>query len=186
MVIDDKYKGRKLIELKGYTRLHLKKNLWRWYFNSTISGGDLFQKAANNLVLYTTVNKTTTFYRLLGTVRERKINVHPRVKRMMTMLNLHLRIIVHRTFRDAFNKLKVGRKSKKTVYLERMIEAGERRQKSAIMLWNAEALKRRDEQNKKKGLYAECARIIMEASIGAKRNSFELWRKNAIDFRRIK
>lgn len=94
-----KFKGKMLLGLKEYPRLNLKRAFWRWYLNTTGSGENLFQRAANNLVLYTNINKTTSFYRLLGTVRSRSFKVHPRVKRMTTMLYLYTRFFFDRTKR---------------------------------------------------------------------------------------
>ena len=170
--------------LKDYPNNSFRKCFWRWYLNTTGTGDNVFQKAANNLVLYTTVNKTTTFYRMLGTVRVRVTNVHPRVKRMMTMLNLYLGIYVHRTLKNGFDRIKKGGKPKKLVALERLISASQKRKKNAVGLWVQEARKRREEANKKRAVYADCARALIEASVGAKRNSFSLWRKKAFHYKR--
>lgn len=66
-----KLKGRALMALKEYPRLNLKRAFWRWYLSSTDHGDVLFQNAADKLVLYTNINKTTFFYRLLNTVKVR-------------------------------------------------------------------------------------------------------------------
>lgn len=81
--------------------------------NTTGSGDNLFQKAANNLVLYTNIHKINSFYRLLGTVRSRVLKVHPRVKRMTTMLYLYARYFFDRTKREAFQKIKGQGRTKK-------------------------------------------------------------------------
>ena len=94
-----KFKGKMLMGLKEYPRLNLKRAFWRWYLNSTGSGENLFTKTVNQLVLYTNINKTTSFYRLLGTVRSKLIKVHPRVKRMTTMIYLYTRIFFDRNKR---------------------------------------------------------------------------------------
>lgn len=150
--VDDKYRGRKLLSLNEHAKTNKRKCFWRWYLNTTGTGDNLFQKAANNLVLYTSVNKTTLFYRLLGTVRERRTNVHPRVKRMMTMLNFYIGIHVHRCLKKGFDQIKLGGKSKRAIALERIILASQRRKRCAIGMWNIEARRRRDELNKKRSL----------------------------------
>jgi hypothetical protein len=66
-----KLKGRALMALKEYPRLNLKRAFWRWYLSSTDNGDKLFQNAADKLVLYTNINKTTFFYRLLNQVKIR-------------------------------------------------------------------------------------------------------------------
>lgn len=116
-----KFKGKMLLGLKEYPRLNLKRAFWRWYLNSTGQGDNLFQKAANNLVLYTNINKTTSFYRILGTVRSRLVRVHPRVKRMTTMIYLYTRFFFDRTKREAFQKIKGQGKSKKLNIAEKLI-----------------------------------------------------------------
>lgn len=103
--------------LKEYPRLNLKRAFWRWYMSSTGSGEELILHAANQLVLYTNINKTTAFYRLLGTVRSKTRKVHPRVKRMTTMLYLYLRIYVDRIKRYGFDHLKGEGKSQKNTVL---------------------------------------------------------------------
>lgn len=90
----------------------MKRAFWRWHISSTESGETNILRAANNLVLYTNINKTTAFYRLLGTVR-RNIKVHPRVKRMTTMIYLYTRIFFDRQKRDAFDRMKYQGKSRK-------------------------------------------------------------------------
>jgi len=91
---DLKFKGKMLMGLKEYPRLNLKRAFWRWYLTSTGTGENLFQRAADNLVLYTNINKTSSFYRLFSKIKGRKKKVHPRVKRMTVMLYLYSRIFV--------------------------------------------------------------------------------------------
>ena len=93
--------------LKEYPRLNLKRAFWKWYLTSTGTGENLFQRAADNLVLYTNINKTSSFYRLFNKIKGRKKKVHPRVKRMTVMLYLYSRIFVERNMRDFFEKVKV-------------------------------------------------------------------------------
>lgn len=127
-----------LLGLKEYPRLNLKRAFWRWYLNTTGSGDNLFQKAANNLVLYTNINKTTSFYRILGTVRSRLLRVHPRVKRMTTMLYLYTRYFFDRTKREAFQKIKGQGKSKKLNVAEKILQCAKLRKLSALRLWAGE------------------------------------------------
>lgn len=66
-----KLKGKALMGLKEYPRLNLRRAFWRWYLSTTDHGDRLFQNAADKLVLYTNINKTSFFYRLLNTVKVR-------------------------------------------------------------------------------------------------------------------
>jgi hypothetical protein len=75
--------------------------------NTTDTGETLFQRAADNLVLYTNINKTTSFYRLFNKVKGKRRVVHPRVKRMTTMLYLYTKIFYDRQMREFFEKLKL-------------------------------------------------------------------------------
>lgn len=59
-------------------------------------GDSLFKKTADNLVLYTNVNKTTAFYRLFKTIMNRRNHVTPPAKRMAMMFYLFARIFVGR------------------------------------------------------------------------------------------
>jgi hypothetical protein len=67
--------------------------------SSTDHGDELFQNAADKLVLYTNINKTTFFYRLLNTVKVREIKVDPKVKRMTVMFYLYTKIYFERPMR---------------------------------------------------------------------------------------
>lgn len=127
-----------LLGLKQYPRLNLKRAFWRWYLNTTGSGDNLFQRAASNLVLYTNINKTTSFYRILGTVRSRQFKVHPRVKRMTTMIYLYTRYFFDRTKREAFQKIKGQGKSKKLNIAEKLLQCARLRKTSALRLWFGE------------------------------------------------
>jgi hypothetical protein len=102
-----KFKGKMLMNLKEYPRLNLKRSLWRWYLNTTDTGENLFQRAADQLVLYTNINKTTSFYRLFNKVRGRRRVVSPKVKRMTTMLYLYTKIYYDRYMREFFEKFKI-------------------------------------------------------------------------------
>lgn len=133
-----KFKGKMLLGLKEYPRLNLKRAFWRWYLNTTGSGDNLFQKAANNLVLYTNINKITSFYRILGTVRSRMVKVHPRVKRMTTMIYLYTRYFFDRTIREAFQKIRGQGRSKKTDIAEKLIACARLRKLSALRIWGGE------------------------------------------------
>lgn len=159
-----KFKGKMLMGLKEYPRLNLKRAFWRWYLNSTGSGENLFHKTANQLVLYTNVNKTTSFYRLLGTVRSRQRKVHPRVKRMTTMLYLYSKMFFDRNKREFFEIIKLQGKTRKSFAAGKLLECAKNRKISAFKLWLQEAKKRRDEQNKKRGYYVECAKKLLIAS----------------------
>lgn len=118
---DQKFKGKMLMGLKEYPRLNLKRAFWKWYLTTTGTGENLFQKAADNLVLYTNINKTTSFYRLFSKIKGRKKKVHPRVKRMTVMLCLYTRIFAERQMRDFFEKVKAKGGSIKVKATERLV-----------------------------------------------------------------
>ena len=124
---DLKFKGKMLMGLKEYPRLNLKRAFWKWYLTSTGTGENLFQRAADNLVLYTNINKTSSFYRLFNKIKGRKKKVHPRVKRMTVMLYLYSRIFVERSMRDFFEKVKVKGGSVKVKATEKLIECAKKR-----------------------------------------------------------
>ena len=102
-----KLKGRALMGLKEYPRLNLKRAFWRWYLSSTDNGDKLFHNAADKLVLYTNINKTTFFYRLLNKVKVREIKVDPKVKRMTMMFYLYTKMYYERPMREFFEKFKI-------------------------------------------------------------------------------
>lgn len=133
---NNKFKGKMLMGLKEYPRLNLRRAFWRWYIRSTDSGNDLILRAANQLVLYTNINKTTAFYRLLKTVRS-KVRVSPKMKRMTTMLYLYLRIYFDRTKRYAFDNMRVEGKSNKIFALDRLFDRARKRRISAFKIWMA-------------------------------------------------
>lgn len=181
-----KMKGKMLLGLKEYPRLNLKRAFWRWYLNTTGSGDNLFQRAANNLVLYTNISKITSFYRLLGTVRSRLLKVHPRVKRMTTMLYLYTRYFFDRTKREAFQKIRGQGKSKKINLAERIVECARLRKLSALRLWFGETKVRGSVMNEKKRLFVDCAKKLIEAADDRKRSSFRNWRKGVDEEKRVK
>jgi hypothetical protein len=93
---DLKYKGRVLNGLKEYPRLNLQRAFWKWYLNTTANGLQHFQRAADNLVLYTNCNKTTVFYRLLHQVRENVIHVSLATKKKIRMMTATLRLTMEK------------------------------------------------------------------------------------------
>ncbi len=99
----------------------MKRAFWRWYLVSTGTGENLFQRAADNLVLYTNINKTTSFYRLFNKVRGKKRRVHPRVKRMTVMLYLYSKMFLERNMREFFEKCKLISSSVKTKAAQKII-----------------------------------------------------------------
>jgi hypothetical protein len=94
---------------------------------TTGTGENLFQRVSDNMVLYTNINKTTSFYRLFSKIKGRKKKVHPRVKRMTVMLYLYSRIFVERNMRDFFEKMKAKGGSVKVKATEKLIECAKKR-----------------------------------------------------------
>lgn len=139
-------------------------------------GQDLLTKTCNRLPLYTNISKETSFYRILWTIKKKRKHVHPKVKRMMTMLYLFLKGVFERNKRNAFEKLKIGGKSKKVKFAEQIIKCSRDRKSEAIRLWLKEAKIRRDLENRKKGFYLECAKKLFEATIDRRRSAIQRWR----------
>lgn len=135
MASDLKFKGKMLMGLKEYPRLNIKRAFWKWYLITTGTGENLFQKAADNLVLYTNINKTTSFYRLFSKIKGRKKKVHPRVKRMTVMLYLYTRIFTQRHMRDFFEKMKSQGGSVKAKATEKLIECAKKRRNETFKFW---------------------------------------------------
>jgi len=102
---------------------------------STGNGQNLFQRAADNLVLYTNINKTSSFYRLYSKVKGRKKHVHPRVKRMTMMFYLYSRIFVERNMRDFFEKIKLKGGEVKMKTTEKIIECAQKRRNDSFRFW---------------------------------------------------
>jgi hypothetical protein len=67
----------------------------------------MFHKVADQLVLYTNINKTTAFYRLFKKFKGMKKMVSPKVKRMTMMIYLYSRIFFERRQQEFFEKLKI-------------------------------------------------------------------------------
>lgn len=100
-----KVKGKMLLGLKQYPSLTLKEAFYHWYIKTTEKGEQLILRAAHNLVLYTSINKSTAFYRLLMAVRESHPPVSPSTKRLTIMLNAYTRLYIQRSKKDAFDLL---------------------------------------------------------------------------------
>ena len=83
-------KGRRLLALKEYPRFNLKRAFWNWYLTTTTKGSQLFQTAADNLVLYTHCNRTSVFYRLKNATFGKKayFYVSPALRRKIVMMNM--------------------------------------------------------------------------------------------------
>ena len=93
------------------------------------------------------------------------------------MLYLYTRLFFDRTKRDVFDRIKVEGKSRKYGTVEKIIECSRKRKSSAIKLWFSEAKRIRDEENKKRSLYLECAKKLFGASNNRTKSSFNLWRR---------
>ncbi len=87
-------KARRLIALKEYSRFNLKRAFWNWYLTTTAKGANLFQKAADNLVLYTNCNRISVFYRLKNATfgRKNEIYINPILRRKIVMLTATLKL----------------------------------------------------------------------------------------------
>lgn len=92
-----KLKGKVLMGLKSYPALSLKRTFYQWYLKTTGRGENLLRKTCNQIVLYTNITKSSSFYRIMATVRKGRVHVHPRIKRMTTMIHLYTRIFFDRS-----------------------------------------------------------------------------------------
>jgi hypothetical protein len=108
------FKGKILLSLTQYPRLKIRSVIWRWYFHSTGSGANLFQRGVNNFVLYTRIQKANCIYRLIRTVRKRNRSVHPKIKRMTIMIYLYTRSFLEKAKKTAYEALRTYRKEKET------------------------------------------------------------------------
>lgn len=133
--VDLKYKGKVLNGLKEYPRLNLQRAFWKWYLNTTATGLGHFQRAADNLVLYTNCNKTTAFYRLLHKVRENVVHISLATKRKIQMLATTLKLTMEKYKREAYNMVKMASKSVKQKGVKKIIESSKAKQKNCLNLW---------------------------------------------------
>jgi hypothetical protein len=101
-----RYKGKSLMNLKEYPRMNMKRAFYRWYLQTTDMGKNLFQRAADNMVLYTNVNKTTAFYRIFETIRANRRIVTDDAKRRGFIFYLFLKRFYDRPQATFFEKLK--------------------------------------------------------------------------------
>lgn len=95
--------------------------------NTTDTGESLFQRAADQLVLYTNINKTTSFYRLFNKVKGRRRIVSPKTKRMTIMLYLYTKIFYDRHMREFFEKFKIAGAGKESQVVDNIIECAKSR-----------------------------------------------------------
>ena len=101
------------------------------------------------------------------------------------MIYLYTRIFFDRNKREFFEKFKMAGVSKKTFAAEKLLECAKKRKISAFKLWLQEAKRRRDEQNKKRGYYVECAKRLLSATENKQKSAFDNWRGNAAALKRI-
>jgi hypothetical protein len=115
----------------------MKRAFWSWYLLTTAKGSDLFQKAADNLVLYTKINSTTAFYRLKNATFGRKINfyVSPLLRRKIVMLTATIKLCLRNHKKEAFDKIKESAQSIKKTAVLRMLEATKKKQVNCLKLW---------------------------------------------------
>lgn len=128
-------KARRLIDLNRYPVAHLKSVVWRWFLNTTSSGEYLFERAANNLVLYTNINKITAFYRIFREVRGRKKTISPRIRKIAIILHLYTRNIFSKDENFAFDRLKENMLLSRNSIALRLIKMARMRQRKLIGYW---------------------------------------------------
>ena len=106
-----------LLALKQYPQLTLKEAFYRWFIKTTPYGEQIILTAAHNLVLYTNINKFSAFYRLLNAVRVPRKFIHPRTKRLTTMIYVFTKLYFDRSKKDAFDILLLKTKGKSKEYM---------------------------------------------------------------------
>lgn len=94
------------MKLNPYAQQKLKKVFWQWYLQETDNGMEQFVKLANVIVLYTNVNKTTVFYRLLMNIRDNRKKIPIGIRRTISFINVFTKLFFERAQKSAFDKLK--------------------------------------------------------------------------------
>ena len=74
--------------------------------SQTAVGRQNFQNLADNLVLYTNVNRTTVLYRLKTATFGKKFHVSPLLKRKIVMLTATLKLFFRKHKKEIFEKIK--------------------------------------------------------------------------------
>lgn len=123
--------------LKEYPRHNKKHAFYLWYLRSTDTGGSILQKVADQLVLYTNINKTTAFYRLFKKVKGKKRIVSPKTKRMAIMIYLYSRLFFERQKQEFFEKFKIyaNKNSKINDLASKLIERSKMRKRECLHIW---------------------------------------------------
>jgi len=130
-----RYKGKSLMNLKEYPRMNLKRAFYRWYLQTTDMGQNLFQRAADNMVLYTNVNKTTAFYRMFETVRVQRRIVTDDAKRRGFIFYLFIKRFYDRPQATFFEKFKAMGASTQLEAAEKLLSCANSRKKEALKIW---------------------------------------------------
>ena len=97
-----------LLALKEYPRLSKRRAFYIWYLRTAKKGVKVLEKVANNFVLFTNINKTTAFYRMLKLSRLRtafKTIMQAKRTHMARLIDILTRLIAMRTKID-FSMLK--------------------------------------------------------------------------------
>lgn len=125
-----------MLALKEYPRLNLKRAFWNWYLTSTNKGNELFQRAADNLVLYTTCNKITAFYRLKTATfgKNNLFYVSPTLRRKINMLTATLKLYYRKHKKELFDKIKESAQSIKRTAIQRILDSTKKKQINCLKL----------------------------------------------------
>lgn len=123
--------------LKEYPRLNLRRAFWNWYLNTTSNGAQLFQTAADNLVLYTNCNRITAFYRLKSATfgKRNHFYVSPALKRKIVMLTATLKLFLRKHKHDVFQKIKNSADTIKKTAIRKILEVTNQKQLNSLKMW---------------------------------------------------
>ena len=156
--------------LKEYPRHNKKHAFYLWYLRSTDTGGSILQKVADQLVLYTNINKTTAFYRLFKKVKGKKRIVSPKTKRMTIMIYLYSRLFFERQKQEFFEKFKIyaNKNSKINDLASKLIERSKMRKRECLHIW----IRKLNDWKKK----MEAAKILQETLRQKMKYIVQYWR----------
>lgn len=92
--------------LKETPQLNLQRAFWRWALKSEV-GEERIAEFADNLTLYTTINKDTAGWRLFRIHRlSKRRRVDIKTKRLAMILFFLTKLFAERRLKDAFDQIK--------------------------------------------------------------------------------
>ena len=127
--------------LKQTPQLDLPKAFWRWALKSEV-GEAKIAEFANNLTLYTSINKETAGWRLFRIHRlNRRRRVDIKTKRLALVLFFLTKLFADRRLKDAFDQIKNHTAPGRIDVARRIIEMSKKRRQSAFDIWKGKVLR---------------------------------------------